>query len=281
MNGGALVGPAVAPELHVMSFNIRRRMTRVSSRSPDLWSTRRPAMRRLLSTELPTILGVQEALPDQAQFVSASLGDNYRRLGRGREADRRGEGCPIFFDRRRLALDSWTQLALSETPEVPGSRSWGNFVPRMVVVARFTDRATGQKLLFLNTHFDHISRLARIRSARLVAGLVRDAGVPVVVTGDFNTSVDTLPYKELAVNGPLADTWFSAGLQLTENWGSFPNYRAPKLERKRIDWVLATHDVAVRSAAINPVRHEGIAASDHLPISALLTLPASLASSAT
>ena len=89
MNGGALVGPAVAPELHVMSFNIRRRMTRVSSRSPDLWSTRRPAMRRLLSTELPTILGVQEALPDQAQFVSASLGDNYRRLGRGREADRR------------------------------------------------------------------------------------------------------------------------------------------------------------------------------------------------
>lgn len=273
MNGAALVGSAIAPELHVMSFNIRRRMTRASPRSPDLWSRRRPALRRILTLERPTILGVQEALPDQAQFVSASLGDGYRRLGRGREADRRGEGCPIFFDARRLELTSWTQLALSETPDVAGSRSWGNFVPRIVVVARFTDRVTGGRFLFLNTHFDHISRLARVRSARLISGLVRDAGVPVILTGDFNSSVDTLPYKELTVTGPLADTWFSAESRLTDNWGSFPNYRAPKLDRKRIDWVLATRDVQVRAAAINPARHEGIAASDHVPVSAVVTLP--------
>jgi endonuclease/exonuclease/phosphatase family metal-dependent hydrolase len=160
----ALIGPAQSPDLHVMSFNVRRRMTHVVPRSPDLWSRRRPAVHKLLATEQPTILGVQEALPDQAQVIAASLGQHYKRIGRGRNAQQRGEGCPVFFDSRRLRLTGWRQLALSDTPEVPGSRSWGNFVPRLIVCASFADRSTGQEFRFLNTHFDHLSRKSRLRS---------------------------------------------------------------------------------------------------------------------
>ena len=269
----ALIGPVQSPDLHVMSFNVRRRMTHVVPRSPDLWSRRRPAVHKLLATEQPTILGVQEALPDQAQVIAASLGQHYKRIGRGRNAQQRGEGCPVFFDSRRLRLTGWRQLALSDTPEVPGSRSWGNFVPRLIVCASFADRSTGQEFRFLNTHFDHLSRKSRLRSADLVTELVRAGDTPVILTGDFNTSIHTSPYERLTTDGLLADSWFRAEKRLTEAWGTFPNYRAPKLDRKRIDWVLATRDIDVLAAATNTSRHEGIAASDHLPVSALLRLP--------
>jgi len=268
----ALIGAATAPDLHVMSFNVRRRMTHVVPRGPDLWSHRRPAVHRLLASELPTIVGVQEALPDQAQFIAASLGPRYKRIGRGRNAHQRGEGCPVFFDSGRLRLIGWRQLALSDTPDVPGSRSWGNFVPRLIVCASFADRATGLEFRFFNTHFDHLSRKSRLRSADMVTELVRAGETPVVLTGDFNTSVHTSPYERLTTDGLFADTWFRAEERLTEAWGTFPNYRAPKLARKRIDWVLATRDIEVIAAATNPARFEGIAASDHLPVSALLRL---------
>src|SRR5690606_12129268 len=137
----ALIGPVDPPALHVMTYNIRRRFQLVRPRSPDAWNSRKHLLRRLLEAEQPTLIGVQEALADQARFVSQALGADYAAVGHGRNADGGGEGCPIYFDTRRLELIKWHQFALSETPHRPGSRSWGNHIPRVVVVAEFTDRA--------------------------------------------------------------------------------------------------------------------------------------------
>jgi endonuclease/exonuclease/phosphatase family metal-dependent hydrolase len=265
-----LIGHRDAPELHVMTLNLRRRMNHVVPNSPDLWSHRRPAMRHLLAREQPAILGAQEALFEQAGFVAESLGPSYRRIGRGRNANGRGEGTPIFFDSRRLTLVSWQQLALSDTPDAPGSRGWGNITPRMVVSAVFTDRLTGTTFRFLNAHFDQFSRRARLRSADAMLQLVGTSDLPALITGDFNTSVGTEPYLRLTRGTRLVDTWFAARERLTEDWGSFPNYRAPRLDRKRIDWILATAGITVEQAAINDARYGGVAASDHLPVQAVV-----------
>jgi endonuclease/exonuclease/phosphatase family metal-dependent hydrolase len=271
-SGRPIIGHRDAPELHVMSYNIRRRMNHVVPNSPDLWSHRRGALRRQLALEQPAILGTQEALFEQARFVGESLGPSYRRIGRGRNANGRGEGTPVFFDARRLTLVSWQQLALSDTPDVAGSRGWGNITPRMLVSAIFTDRVTGTTFHFINTHFDQFSRRARLKSADALLRLIAASDLPAIVTGDFNTSVGTGPYERLTQGTNLADTWFSAEERLTEDWGSFPNYRAPRLDRKRIDWILATTNVQVEQAAINDARFGGIAASDHLPVQAVLRL---------
>lgn len=268
----ALIGHHDAPDLHVMTFNIRRRVNNIMPNSPDAWSHRRPAIRRLLALEQPAIVGTQEALFAQARFIAQALGPSYRRVGRGRNANGRGEGTPIFYDSRRLSLVSWQQLALSDTPDVPGSRGWGNLTPRMVVSALFTDRVTGASFRHLNTHFDQFSRRARLRSAELLLQLAAASELPALITGDFNTSVGTEPYTRLTGGTNLVDTWFSAGERLTEDWGSFPNYRAPRIERKRIDWILATGGVNVEQAAINDSRFAGVAGSDHLPVQALVRL---------
>ncbi|MES2092574.1 MAG: endonuclease/exonuclease/phosphatase family protein [Actinomycetota bacterium] len=268
-----LLGPVAAPQLHVMSFNIRRRMPRRLPGSPDRWSRRRPLISRLLEAEVPTILGVQEALPDQAGFVRHALGERYRSVGFGRNANQRGEGCPLFYDAERLRLLHWEQTALSDTPSVAGSTTWGNKVPRVLVDATFLDRATGHEFRALNTHFDHRSRLARMNSATLVRTLVASGPLPTIVTGDFNTSVDSLPYEAIIAENTLVDTWDVAVERVTDAWGTFPDYRRPRLDRKRIDWILTTPGISVSRTGINVARFDGGWPSDHAPVQAIITLP--------
>lgn len=273
MTDSAVIGPVAAPGLHVMTYNIRRRLPHLNPWSPDRWVHRRPLLKRLLEVEQPTLLGVQEALFEQANFVRHALGKHYRSIGYGREANRGGEGCPIYFDGTRLRLLDWTQTALSDTPEVPGSTSWGNRTPRVVVDATFRDLDTGIEFQAVNTHLDNRSRASRLRSADELRRIVSASPLPTIMTGDFNTDAETDPFEELTGHGLLRDTWDTANARLTEAWGSFPNYRPPKQERKRIDWILTTPDVSVTGAAINVAQYAGGWPSDHAAVQAVLKLP--------
>ncbi|QNE48418.1 endonuclease/exonuclease/phosphatase family protein [Glaciihabitans sp. INWT7] len=256
-----------------MTFNIRRRMPRLLPGNPDRWVKRRPLVARLLESEAPTIIGVQEALPDQAGFLRHALGRSYRPIGFGRNADKRGEGCPLFYDAHRLQLLQWEQTALSDTPAAPGSTTWGNKVPRVLVDAIFRDRETDLELRVMNTHFDHRSRNARIHSASLVRALVADDSLPTVLTGDFNTSVGSLPFEEITHGGTLVDTWAVAVERVTDAWGTFPDYKPPRLDHKRIDWILATAGIRVAKTGVNVTRFDGSWPSDHAPVQAIISLP--------
>jgi endonuclease/exonuclease/phosphatase family metal-dependent hydrolase len=264
------IGPVEPPGLHVMSYNIRRRLRHINPRSVDRWQVRSPMMRRLLETERPALLGAQEALPDQAKSVRQALGTSYGVVGHGRQADCRGEGCPIFYDRDRVELIGWEQTALSDTPLVQASVSWGNRVPRIVVDASFRDLATGVEFQAVNTHFDHISRLSRLRSAERVLEVVMASRLPAVVTGDFNTDVGSAPYDVMIESGAVKDSWYSAAERLSAAWGTFLDYRPPQRERKRIDWILASPGVTIEKVGINVVRYESGWPSDHAPVQALL-----------
>jgi len=266
----SFVGPVEAPGLHVMSYNIRRRMPHLNPRSPDRWEHRKPLIGRLLGTELPSLLGVQEALPDQAKAVRRALGSRYAVIGYGRQADRRGEGCPILYDRDRLGLLGWEQTALSDTPLVQASATWGNRVPRVVVDARFRDLATGVEFQAVNTHFDHISRTSRLASAGRLREIVEGSGLPAVVTGDFNTDAGSAPYELMMESAALVDTWYRAAERLSGLWGTFLDYRPPVRERKRIDWILVAPDAEVEKAGINVLRYPEGWPSDHAAVQAVL-----------
>ena len=271
-----LLGPVEAPELQVMTFNIRRRM-RVDPRPADTWSRRAPAIQTVLTEAKPTLLGVQEALAGQAALLRRFLGRGYRMLGHGRDADGRGEGTPMFYDAHRLKLVEWHQEALSATPDVPGSRTWGNPTPRMLVRAVFDDRETGIRFLAINTHFDQLSRTSRIRAAERMRELLTTSGLPGILTGDLNTGEDTEPIEALLAGGPdtaLLDAWHSARRRLGPEWGTFTNYRDPKTRHKRIDWIVVTPGVEVDRVLLAPRRPDGVWPSDHIPVQAVVRLPA-------
>ncbi|MEV0983697.1 endonuclease/exonuclease/phosphatase family protein [Brevibacterium sp. NPDC049920] len=272
MSHSALIGPIRPPGLHVTSFNIRRRGGLLGSRRLDRWTERRWLVRELLRAEQPTVLGVQEALPDQAAWVRDSLGPDYRSVGRGRSADGSDEGIPILYDSRRLELLGWNQLALSDTPEQPGSRSWGNLIPRAVVTAEFADQRTGERFTAINTHLDHLSPRSRLRSAHMLGALAAAQPGAVVLTVDANCRVGSPPYGVLTREGGLRDSWTTAEHRLTEEWATYSGYRPPRTGGRRIDWILVSAGITVHAAGINAARFAGRAASDHEPVHAALTI---------
>jgi endonuclease/exonuclease/phosphatase family metal-dependent hydrolase len=268
----ATIGPIAAPLLHVMSYNIRRRMAHVGAGSPDRWERRRPLLAALLGREQPSLLGIQEALPDQAEAIDGMLDRRFRRVGTGRNADGSGEQCPLYFDPDRLRLDTWRQFALSATPSVAGSRSWGNLIPRMAVYAEFTELHGGRPLRVINMHLDHFSARSRLRSARMLARLVASSDIPAIVMGDANAATGSPPFTELVTTGALRDSWTAADVRATPAWGTFSAYRAPRMGGKRIDWLLVTQPIQVDTAAIGSKRYLGPAPSDHEPVQAVLRL---------
>jgi endonuclease/exonuclease/phosphatase family metal-dependent hydrolase len=270
---GILFPNVEAPDLHVMGFNIRRRFERLTWPSADRWPMRKQRLRTFLGANRPHLLGSQEALPDQAQWVQDSLGSQYGRIGLGRGKDRGGEGTPLFYDRDRIELEDWRQTMLSDTPDVPGSTGWGNTIPRVAVIAKMRDRETGARFTFVNTHFDAFSHRARRRSAAWLHDLVADEGGPLLFTADVNAHVRSRELAEMFADGLLIDTWSYAPARRTAEWGTFNNYRRPKLGARRIDALLATPDVGVRAVGIDPRPTGTQWPSDHLPVQAVVRIP--------
>lgn len=277
MANDVLIGPVATPDLHVMTYNIRRRFPHHRSWGAEHPDARSSLIRRLLAAEQPTLLGVQEALADQVDFVAEVLGAHYLWVGNGRNSSGEDERCAVFYDTRRLELTDWTQWALSATPHRPGSRSWGNLAQRVVVSVDFTDLATGARLREFNTHFDHLSWRSRIESAKFVMHLVQaaraaDPDAAIIVTGDFNAGVGSAAYRWLTAEGALRDAWDAAAERLTPQWATYSNFRHRRRRPggKRIDFILVGHGVEVIRTGINAARFEGRAASDHEPVQSVL-----------
>lgn len=270
--GTALVGAVSSPDVHVMTFNVRRDMKHLAWRPADRWDVRLPRLIALLRTERPGILGAQEALPGQASAIQAALGGTHRFVGHGRTAGRRGEACPLFYDAERFELLGWRQVALSDRPEEPGSVSWGNVIPRVYVVATLRDRATSNEFRVLNTHLDAFSARARLRAARELRRVVAASPLPTVVLGDLNSGPDSPPWRALQEDRILVDAWNAARRRLSPEWGTYSRYRRP-VPGTRIDGILVSADVRVRDVAINGQRFQGGWPSDHLPVQVVLRFP--------
>lgn len=266
-----LIGPATAPDLHLMTWNIRRRMGTLTWPRDDRWSIRRPRLQAMLRTERPSVLGAQEVLPDQATAIQAALGPSYRFVGHGRQSGPRGEACPLFYDDERLDLLNWRQSALSDRPQEPGSTSWGNIIPRVSVQATFRDRATSREVMVINTHLDVFSSRARLRAAEELHRLAAAESSHAVVLGDLNSGPMSAPWRALQAEGRLADAWTVAETVLSDEWGTYAHYRAPRPGR-RIDGILVSPGMQVRRVGMNAARFDGGWPSDHLPVQAVVRL---------
>ncbi|HEX8867245.1 MAG TPA: endonuclease/exonuclease/phosphatase family protein, partial [Lentzea sp.] len=222
----------------------------------------------LLLTELPAVLGTQEGLDPQLLDIAHDLPAHYDWIGLGRAGGSHDEFMTIFFDALRLQPLEFDHHWLSATPNVVGSRSWGNNVIRMVTWVRFADRLTGKQFVAVNTHFDHESENSRQRSAEFVHAQLARTTLPVVLTGDFNAAAAASPTYDTMISG-MTDTWL-AGPRTTPAYGTFHGYGPLVPNGPRIDWIL-TRGAAVSGAAINTYQRDGQYPSDHLPVQALIT----------
>lgn len=256
-------------DLKVMSFNVRYGTANDGDNS---WPNRRSTVANVIKRYDPDIIGTQETLRFQADYIREQL-RGYDSFGMSREPWEDGERMEIFYKTSVLAPVEIGHFWLSETPDVPGTKSWDSSLPRMATWTKFWHIATKQHFYYVNTHFDHRGPVARNEAARIIAEQMTEiAGItPVILTGDFNAVGGTSdPWK--TITKTFTDCWESAENQYgpTETFGGF---NEPILESdRRIDWILYRGAAFVRKCETVTYEEDGRYPSDHYPIYAEIAL---------
>lgn len=267
----------VAAPIKVMSFNIRYGAARDGE---NHWKNRSYLVAETIKMFDPDLLGAQEVLKFQATFLQQVL-PNYGFHGVGREdGSENGEYVPVMYKRDRFkAIDSG-HFWLSETPEVAGSKSWDSSLPRMVSWVQLKDlNNEGASFVFLNTHFDHRGKSARLESARLIrqrAEEIMGKSLPFIITGDFNTTEDGQPYDALVTGSegnkiPIIDSFRQANQERNPDESSSSRWTGNR-KGTRIDWVLHSGEFKTLQSVINYTNEDGRYPSDHYPVQAILRL---------
>jgi len=265
--------------IRVMSFNVRYG---TAEDGPDSWSHRCGLVRDTIAQAAPHVLGTQEALDFQVDYLQQQL-DGYQVVGVGREdGARRGEFAAVFFRTERFTLADHGHFWLSETPDVPGSRRWAASQTRTLTWCCLEDRMLAEPevaptFMVFNTHFDPRSERARIESAALLRNRVEQSArvFPVIVTGDFNATEDKAVYGTL-LRGD------GSGLKLIDAYRAvYPRHDGEELTRhdfqpdcrgSRIDWILHSPHFKAKQAAILRNMFNGRYPSDHYAVTATLQM---------
>jgi len=260
--------------LNIMTFNIRLDLV---SDSMNSWQYRKDkAASQILFHEVD-ILGVQEALPSQMLDLQQSLKD-YKYVGVGREDGKmKGEFSAIFYNTKRLELLQSSTFWLSETPNVPGSKSWDAAITRIVSWAKFRDKKTGKIFFDFNTHFDHIGTTARRESARMILKAVDSlAGkLTAIVTGDFNAHPSDEPIMVIADKKDPLHLTDTKEVSLEPHYGptgTFNAFTNKEINNDPIDYIFFNHGVKVLKHATLSQSWEGRFSSDHFPVWARVEL---------
>lgn len=253
--------------IKVMTFNIRYG---TASDGENVWSNRRALVVDMLREENPQVVGIQEALREQLDFVLKQF-PHFSSVGVGRDADGGGEYSPLLYDRTRFDVLESQTFWLSDTPQERGTRDWGNHFNRICTWARFIDRSNNRVFRVYNTHWDHQSQPSRLRSGELMAERLRqiELSEPLTVMGDFNCGPDN-PARTRLTDVGLRDSFLDR-FPSEKNLGTFHGFTGESTGSK-IDAILVSADWRVLDAAIVRSRQGNIFPSDHYPVAATLSL---------
>lgn len=262
-----LAAPDMSPELSVMSFNVRNSR---ADDGEDRWPLRRERLFALLREEAADIIGLQEAYREQVDAIRRALPE-YGEAGVGRDDGKaEGEHCTILYRSDRFRLESQGTFWFSDTPDVPGSTSWGNRIPRICTWARLKEIASGRSVTVFNLHLDHQSQPSRERSVALLLERLRATPGPRVVLGDFNAGERNAATRALlAARDPVLIDTFRARHPEEKEVGTFHGFRGGT-RGERIDYVFVTRDFEVTEARIVRATVEARYPSDHYPVTARL-----------
>ena len=264
--------------LSLMTYNLKF----ASPTFEPPWEVRREMQVDMIRQYAPDIIGSQEGLKEQVDYLADTLTD-YVVVGEGRKSGDDDEHMAIFFKRDKFRLREMGSFQLSETPEVIGSGPEVN--PRMVTWARlaFITRPdegetspypgdyrghwdSTREFYVFNTHFFHKQSqfLAKQNSTRLILDRVHaldrfgtwEKERPVFLVGDFNSQPQGKIYKAL-----VSDDGDPLRFRDTIDGG------------KGIDWILYRGDLDVLHYERIDYNVDGAYPSDHLPVLARFRFP--------
>lgn len=247
--------------INIITYNIR---LNVASDGINAWPNRKDNVKALVKFYDADILCVQEALPEQFDYLSE--GTDFDVVGVGRDdGKRKGEFSAVYFNKNRFVKKDGGTFWLSPTPDVP-SKGWDAALNRVCSWVRLYDKSNKKEFLVFNTHYDHVGVQARIESAKLLKQKIQEIApkLPVVFTGDLNVTPETeaiatiksflTDSKEVSIEPPYGPD------------GTFNAFKWDSPLKNRIDYVFVNKAFKVQKYAVLSDSKDQRYYSDHLPV---------------
>jgi len=270
--------------LKVMSYNLR---LDTPDDGVNQWPKRVDKVVALITKYNPDIIGVQEALHHQLQDLLKNLPD-YSYCGVGRDDGKeKGEYSAILFHNTRFGLLNTDTRWLSETEDVPGSKSWYAAITRIYTIARFFDRNTKKEFVMANTHLDHIGKVSREISTQLIKDYLMKMkaealesnensknNIPIIISGDFNSEPTEVPYlrmleggiKEYIVDGARKELTLYDSRPNGSTAETYCGFKVGAMPCKTIDFIFHTKEWIARNYQVITDNDGTYYPSDHLPV---------------
>lgn len=262
---------------NIMSFNIRYDNPEDSLNN---WKYRKEIAAQIIKDQNIDIVGTQEVLHNQLEDLLHQLPD-YKALGVGRDDGvEDGEYSALFYNSTRFDAEKVGYFWLSENPDTVGKPGWDGACNRMATWAVLKDKTTGKQLFAINTHLDHIGKIARQEGVTLLIKRASEIGngMPIIITGDFNAEPESDVIQHvLDTKNPIQmnDSHLVAKVQGKNEEGEWTFHgfgEVPTEQREYIDYIFVSKDVEVDGFSILPSKLNDIYISDHRPIVSKITI---------
>ena len=254
---------------NVMSCNIRISGLPADEVDGRRWDDRKDVCLKVIKSRKPDIICMQEVIYESYEYMKKKL-SGYIAFGfEGPEMDPWTEGYHligknvIFFSKSRYELISEGCYWLSETPLAAGSISWESSRARHCNWVRLRDKKTGRVFRVLDTHLDHITKLAKTKQTEVIVAEAAQYAedFPQLLFGDFNSGIKDEPYA-LLTNAGWQDV-YEAVHGHEEAGFTAHGWKFERPKGRRIDFIYTRGGVKVLDAEIIKDSPRGIWPSDH------------------
>ncbi len=251
--------------INVITYNIRYSN---NTDGVNVWENRKENVKALLKFYDADIVGVQEAMANQFDYLLAN--SDFDAVGVGRDDGiRKNEFSGIYFNKQRFVKKATGNFWLSTTPDVP-SIGWDAALKRICTWVRLYDKVNKKEFMFFNTHFDHVGVKARIEAANLIKQKIQELApkLPVVFTGDLNVTPETEAIA--TIKSFLTDAKDIAVEPHYGPNGTFNSFNFNSELKNRIDYIFVNKGFKVQKHATLTDSKDQRYYSDHLPVFARL-----------
>ena len=250
-------------KITLMSYNIRYDNLHDEKNS---WLKRKDEVVNIFQKHSPSFIGTQEGLKHQIEYINDLL-RNYDYIGVGRDDGKsKGEFCAIYYDSSEYNLLKQSTFWLSSNP-LEVSVGWDAALERICTYGYFEHKNSDKRIWVFNTHFDHIGRISREESSKLILGQISKLNgfsEPTVVMGDFNDLPNSLTIKTL--NKKLDDAMKINLVDHIGPIGTFNGFNVSDPIEKRIDYIFVKKMEILSHQHLDLRLRNGNHISDHLPV---------------